>query len=331
MKTKLLGLALLLAVASSAGSIAFASDELGLSKELVAHGRPGWGPGYPPPPPYGPHPGPGPGYPPPPPPPYGPHPGPGPGYPPPPPPPPPAPYPPYPPAPPAPPAPPSYGDFLYQNLNQYLVGDNTLPLRQILGIGPQFRGRNVEFVVIRARTDAGQGIASLLVNGFVAGGSQQVGTFSSDYYFYLDRANSVLDVNVQSLQIALRGRFMVEAVGVKLGNGGIYPSPNVQTFSVNRNFQGQNRLYLSNLTNMDQFRGRRIRSITIRASTAMGRGTAEFCGSRACYGAQTVETYLNDSTFFLTGEVVDYTSGSWFFDLRGNFWVESVSIEFDRF
>lgn len=280
-------------------------------------GRPGPGPGHPGgphnPPPYNPAP---PRPVPPPPPPY---------YPPPPRPlpPPPPPY--YPPAP-----PPAYNDYLEQYLGQYMVGNNELHLRAILGIGPQFNGRRIEFVKLRARTDAGHGQAQLVINGWQSGMSQTVGVYSQDYYFYPDAANDVLGTEVATLQLHLQGRFTVESVAVKFGYGGYDPSPRRLDAYVARNYVGQNSLYLTQLFDLNRLEGRRIRSVTLRASTAQGMGQASFCERGYCGYAQTVGTYV--STYVLnSGSVaIDrYSMQDLRIDLRGNFFVDSVTLEIE--
>lgn len=259
-------------------------------------GRPGYpdrpGPGYPPPPP---PPGPGPGYPPPPPPP-------GPGY---------------------------GSDYVYQPMNQYLVGANSLRLRQILNLGPQMEGREVEYVVLRARTDAGQGEAQLEINGMRVGYSQRVDTWSRDYFFQVDAFRNRLGYDIQTLQLELQGRFTVEGVGVKLGRGhggggGGYVGS--ETRVLQQRFTGGSRVDLGYL-----FRGYenyRVRAVTIRASTAAGYGQARVCGSYSgCSVGQTVGTYLGTYTYSLfTGDTVS----NLYLDLQGNFWIDSITVEFER-
>ena len=72
-----------------------------------------------------------------------------------------------------------------------------------------------------------------------------------------------------------------------------------------------------------------VRSVTIRASTAAGHGQASVCsGYNSCSMAQTVGTYLGTYTFSLFGGRNDL--GSTFIDLQGQFWIDSVTVEFER-
>jgi hypothetical protein len=323
-------------VATAAGMVPQAYAELEIS-DAVADARPGRpvpppggphrpGPGHPPPPP--PRPAPPPPYYPPPPPPPRPAPPP-PYYPPPPPPPRPAPPPPY--YPPAPP-PPSYsGDYLEQYLGQYMVGNNVLHLRQILGIGQQYSGRRIEYVKLRARTDAGQGDAQLILDGYRSGMSQTVGTYTQDYYFIPDASNDVLGSEVATLQLQLQGRFTVESVAVKFGYGyGNHPGSQRLDAYVSRNFVGQNSLYLTQLFDLYRVQGRRIRSVILRASTAAGRGEASFCERGYCGYSQTVSTYVSNYVLNSGSVVVDsWSMQDMRIDLRGNFYVESVTLELE--
>lgn len=276
-------------------------------------GRPGPGPGprpNPPPPPPRPNP--------PPPPPY---------YPPPPRPvPPPPPY--YPPAPP----PPAYnGDYLEQYIGQYMVGVNELHLRQILGIGGQYQGRRIEYVKLRARTDAGQGDAQLLVDGYQSGYSQNVGTYTQDYYFYPDANNDVIGSEVATLVLRLQGRFTVESVAVKFAYGYNPPGYGQRMDAyVQRNFMGQNSIPLTQFFDQYRVQGRRIRSVILTGSTAAGQGQATACHRYGCSVPRTVGTYT--SSYVLNDYAIDMSQQSiqdLRIDLRGNFYVDSISIELE--
>ncbi|NUM88772.1 MAG: hypothetical protein HUU37_06180 [Bdellovibrionales bacterium] len=227
--------------------------------------------------------------------------------------------------PPAPPPPPSRGgDYVFQPMHQYLVGANTLALRQILNLGPEMRGRAVEYVVLRARTDAGRGVAQLEINGFRVGHAQQVDTWTRDYFFHVNPSQNRLGEDIQTLQLELQGRFTVEGVGVKLGRDHGFAGS--ETRVLQQRFSGNSRIDLGFL-----FRGRehlRVRSVTIRASTAAGHGQARVCsGFNNCSMAQTVATYMGSYTFPLFG---GNSLGDMFVDLQGNFWIDSVTVDFDR-
>jgi hypothetical protein len=237
---------------------------------------------------------------------------------------------------PLPPQPPRGGDeYLHQNVFQRYEGDNIIPLRQVLGIGQQYQGRRVEFVVLRASTDFGRGQATVSVNQQDVTGAQTVGTRAQDYFFYLPQWADEIGTEIQMLQIALQGRFNVDSVGVKFarGGGGWNPPDRGgvrEVAHIGRQFQGQNRIEIGQYANLDRYQGLRVRSVILRGQTARGMGDASFCGSRGCTTIQNVGTQLGDYQFPVSGDVVDWGARNWTVDLRGNFYVESIIFEFER-
>lgn len=238
-----------------------------------------------------------------------------------------------PPAPPPPPynppAPPGYGnDFVSRQINQYYVGDNYLDLRSLLGLGERYRGRKVEYVTMRARSDFGQAQVWLLVNGATNGYAQTISMWSSDYSFY---PQSYGGYGSDNIALQLRGRVTVDSIAVKFaadygGNPGWpgYSQPITQI--VQRNFVGNNSLYLNDFFRLDMYRGMRVRAVTIRASTERGMGQASFCSYSGCSMAQTVATYMSSYSFYSS----DMVDNNMRINLQGNFWIDSITIEFQR-
>ncbi len=107
------------------------------------------------------------------------------------------------------------------------------------------------------------------------------------------------------------------------GNPG-YAQPVTQV--VQRSFIGGNSLYLSQFFRLDMYRNMRIRSVTIRASTNRGMGQASFCSYSGCSYSQQVATYLSNYSFF-SNDVVDNNMR---INLQGEFWIDSITIEFQR-
>ena len=106
-------------------------------------------------------------------------------------------------------------DYLETVINRrYVSTDAVIPLRQLLAIGPEYRGRRIQYVMMRASTDAGRGQARLVINGAQVGSVQIVGTDLSEYYF--DPGFDAIEGDVvQTLQIHLNGNFTVETAGVQ--------------------------------------------------------------------------------------------------------------------
>lgn len=216
-------------------------------------------------------------------------------------------------------------DFLFVPLNQYLRGNNILAVRQILNLGPQYRGRSVDSVVLRARTDFGRGQAQLLVNNAPVGFTQTVGTRTQEYYFQLNPGQNTLDQAVHTLQISLQGQFTVEGVGVNLAR----EWETGETRMVRRQFSGRSRLDLAYL--FTGFENRPVRSITIVASTAAGRGQAQVCSTQGPCSGQPVTVRQQLETYQLPTQGIHGRLGALYVDLMGNFWIESVTVDLDRF
>lgn len=223
------------------------------------------------------------------------------------------------------------GELIFQRVGQQFQGQNILPLRQILNLGPEYRGRRVEKVILRASTAFGFGQATVLVNGAPVTYSQQVGTYMGDYIFMLPPHADEFGAEIQSLQIELRGNFFVDGVGVRVSRGGAGPGfPTQEVIQINQQFVGASRLALANYVNLDRFNGMRLNRVIIRAVTRAGRGDATLC-TLGCQTINDIATVIQDYSFDGMGAIVDFNARNWFLDLRGNFYIENIRLEFSRF
>jgi len=116
-------------------------------------------------------------------------------------------------------------EIVRREVNQRYQGRSDLPLRQLLGLGPQYRGKEIRYVVLRAQTAAGRGQAAVEVNGRVLFPTQTVGTTLQDYYFQLPADLDEIGIEIQQLQLVLEGNFYVESVGVALKRERVQPGP----------------------------------------------------------------------------------------------------------
>ncbi len=224
-------------------------------------------------------------------------------------------------------------DLVYQTLRQEYRGQNVLPLRQILNLGPEYRGQEIRAVVLRAATAAGRGQAVVTVNGSPVTAAQTVGTNVDTYRFQLPEYANELGREIQQLQLEIRGNFFVEGVGVRMGrgDGGGFPGrPIRETIQINREFRGDQTLYLADYVNLAQYRGMRLERVVLSASTRFGRGDATFCNSVDCDTAQDVDTVIRSYAFRVRGDQVDRDAEFWNMRLRGNFYVQSIQLEFVR-
>jgi hypothetical protein len=104
----------------------------------------------------------------------------------------------------------------------------------------------------------------------------------------------------------------------------------VETVPVRQQFFGGARfpLYMM-VNNLQRFQGYRLVGIVINGSSDAGMGMAVFCGSQ-CGPMQNVGYYINSYPIRTTGERVNQYSAQWFLELRGNFWVDSIQLQFAR-
>jgi hypothetical protein len=224
------------------------------------------------------------------------------------------------------------GELVYERIQQQYRGETVLPLRQILNLGPQYRGQSIRAVILDAATAGGRGEATVLVNGQAVSGTQIVGRNMDRYRFQLPQFADELGHEIQQLQIVLRGHFFVEGVGVRMerGNGGFPGRPMRETIHINREFRGAEQIRLADYVNMAQYRGMRLVNVELTASTRFGRGDATFCNSLGCDTAQDVDTVIRTYSFRTGSDTVDRDAQSWAMNLRGNFYVQSIQLEFAR-
>ncbi len=226
-------------------------------------------------------------------------------------------------------------DLVYQNIRREYRGDNVLPLRQILNLGPEYRGQRVRSVVLRAATAAGRGQAVVIVNGRAVTRSETVGTRMDNYVFQLPDYADEFGGEIRELQLEIRGNFFVEGVGVRLDRNSGFPGhpggrPVVETIPLNREFRGDETLYLADYINLSRYRGMKLERVVLTASTRFGRGDATFCNSLGCDTSQDVDTVIRSYSFRARGDLVDRDAQYWTMRLRGNFYVQSIQLEFSR-
>ncbi|MCC7440225.1 MAG: hypothetical protein IT285_01245 [Bdellovibrionales bacterium] len=236
-------------------------------------------------------------------------------------------------------------DYLEQPLNQYLVGSNTLDVLQLLNLNWSSQGRRVEYVVLRARSDAGAAQAQLVANFTQTGLSQNISTWTQALTFLPPTGADTLGSTLRDLAIQTRGRVTVEAIGVKLApawNPGPGPGPGPGheervTREIQARYQGQNTLQLRELIGLGpQFNGRRLRAILVQGSTAAGNGRLQLLINQQPVGwEETVEQWSNETRIDLNqvhaGQaVLGQDIRSLQLNLRGNFFIERITAVLER-
>jgi hypothetical protein len=104
----------------------------------------------------------------------------------------------------------------------------------------------------------------------------------------------------------------------------------VETVNVYQQYFGGARfpLYMM-VNNLQRFQGYRLQTVVINGSSDAGMGMAVFCSSQ-CSQMQNVGYYRTAYPIRTLGERVNPNSAQWFLELRGNFWIESIQLEFVR-
>jgi hypothetical protein len=209
-------------------------------------------------------------------------------------------------------------------IGQNYTGQNTLPIRALLGLGPQHAGLEIDYVVLKASTAAGRGQATLTVNQNPVGMSQTVGRFITSYYFDLP-VGSVLGENVRALQLDIAGNFYVDTLEVHFRK-------NIVERAINQRFRGQNTLAVRALLGIDQsYRGQRVKAVILTASTAAGQGQAQFVVNDFAVGRPQVVSTRTQEYRFTPGRlnVIGQDIQTMKIDLSGNFYVDRIAVVFE--
>lgn len=144
------------------------------------------------------------------------------------------------------------------------VADETLALRQLANIGNNYRGYTVQSVVVEVRRSGPRAEIAL-----VADGRQEDTSYSPQGTIQLfPRYRAVLDEDIRSLQLSVRGVAEIASITVNLvdSNGG-RPGRGIDVpLSVSRRLYGNDRLDLTQYIDMYRYRGYRIQEIVIDAT-----------------------------------------------------------------
>ncbi|MCO5144307.1 MAG: hypothetical protein M9962_14565 [Oligoflexia bacterium] len=226
-------------------------------------------------------------------------------------------------------------DYQEVRVNQRYTGQSILPLRQMLNIGQEDRGRKVQFVKLIAETAAGRGQAALVIDGRQIGASQTVARGWGEYIFRLPEHDNNIGDELRTLQIHLNGNFTVYAVGVQFGNrndGGGNHGRLQENILIQRRIGGGQAINLTSLINMQKYIGMRVVGISMVAQTAAGQGDATLCLTLGCSTIQNVGTRLQSYSFPVgPGELVGLgILRAWTLQFNGNFYVDSIQIQFAR-
>jgi len=160
---------------------------------------------------------------------------------------------------------------LKKNIDRYMVGENVLKIRQLLGMNKQYNGHQVKKVILFAASDSGRAKAQLMVNGMPAAQRQIIGQYSEKLIFKVDQSQNVLGQDIRKLQIRLKGRIDVEKVVAVL----VKPQRGGRTIEVveeiYQSFRGND--YVSLDSKLARHDGKKLLSVKVRGESRRGNGT----------------------------------------------------------
>lgn len=242
-----------------------------------------------------------------------------------------------------PPSQPSNPDYLYRDTNDFIPSESMYDFRQMFGIGGAYYGRKIEFVVVKAHSTNGLGQATMMINNARGGATQYIDGTTRDFFFMPDPNRDEMDIEVQLLKMYLKGSIVLEGIGVKFTSGQGYPPPPpppppqqpplMEYGDVNTTFIGQGRVDIDRYVNLMRYRGYRLVSVVLWASSAQFPpipGDVRFCTARGC--SQTIKLTPNsrEQRFNPRGVIVDQSARSWRFETNGGVSVDSFMLQFQR-
>lgn len=151
------------------------------------------------------------------------------------------------------------------------MSNETLHLRQLAGIGENYRGYTVESVIVDVRRSGPRAEVSLLADG-----RMEETAYSPQGRVQLrPRFRAVLGEDIRTLQLEVRGNAEIGSITINLVDGDSYGRPDRPDrpgrgievpLSVSRRMYGNDRLDLTQYVDMYRYRGHRIEAIEIEAT-----------------------------------------------------------------
>ncbi len=255
---------------------------------------------------------------------------------------------------------------LVRPVKETYVGENFLSALALLGIGPEFEGRTISYLVFTGDSANGKGQIAVSVNGKDVTDFQTINGAKS-YTFSLPKSASRIVREADSLQFHLRGNIFVDSVGVQLMPGYVpppgptnpnpapppAPTPPIQprpdnpvvppppppereedgpeparvSVSVRQYFLQSQILAISSYVRLGRVADRPLKRITLYAMSRYGTGRVTYCGNFGCKRRE-VGAEIAPYSFAGHGETAREAGQVWRFGLSGDFWVERIDLEF---
>ncbi len=160
---------------------------------------------------------------------------------------------------------------LSEYVDQYLVGENVLKVRKLLRMNKQYKGYKVKKVILFAASDRGRAKAQLMINGMPSSDRKIIGQYSEKLVFKLDNSQNVLGMDINKIQIRLKGRIDVEKITAVL----VKPQNGRRTIEVTKeiyqSFRGFD--YVSLDRKLAAHDGKKLVSVKVRGESRRGNGT----------------------------------------------------------
>ena len=236
-----------------------------------------------------------------------------------------------------------------ERINRVFYGRTTLDLRQLLGIGPQFRGYEVESITLeaqalsdrRGRNDrdrrrdhwGDRAEATLLVDGRSVGRSQTIGSRMSEIVFSPRSRLDEIGNEMRRMQIEIDGSVYIRSVEVVLKGEQQRARTRILERDVTRIFVGSQTLDLDDLFSGDRaLRGARVLKIFMKAKTRFGMGTAQLLiDGRPVGNAERVDDRSETVDFVIRGDrIIGRDVSRVQIELRGAFLVTKVGMVIEQ-
>lgn len=216
------------------------------------------------------------------------------------------------------------------------VVDETLELRQLAGIGPNYRGFTVESVVVDIRGSGPRAEVSLLTDG-----RMEESAYSPQGRLILrPRFGAVLGQDIRTLQLGVRGMAFVDSITINLreNGGGWGPGrpdrpgrEQTVPLYVSRRMYGNDRLDLTQYIDMYRYRGMRIVAIDIEATPVFNTALIDVVINGFNQGPSLqVDRYRPMNSVYPQNAVLGQGADSIVFYTRGDLDIRGVTLRLSR-
>lgn len=219
---------------------------------------------------------------------------------------------------------------------QQFQGQNTINVPQVLGVGNEQRGKELEYVELTAASFGGRAQAVLVINGVRQGIPQIIEAFTSTLRFVPSaQTGNTIGPDIRTVEILLVGQVRTDSLGVSLLNPSRRPTPRPVPLprfiekEVNILVTGDQSLNLESLVADPRFNNARVASVEVTGRSARGNGVVRVCESlNFRTDCRNIQTLMQQQTF-----TSHYIGGARLSDLtleaRGQLIIQKVTVRFE--